>query len=92
MGEPIARSLLLCDNQSAINMSFNPIHHSRAKHIEIDQHFIRKKVEDKEIEPVYVPTEEQVADILTKGLTKDRFWFLKNKLFMVQHHAQLEGG
>ena len=36
MGEPIARSLLLCDNQSAINMSFNPIYHNRAKHIEIN--------------------------------------------------------
>ena len=73
-------------------MSFNPIYHIRAKHIKIDQHFVRKKVEEKEIEPMFVRTDEQVADIFTKGLTKDKFWFLKSKLFMVQDHAQLEGG
>ena len=41
---------------------------------------------------MFVRTEEQVANIFTKGLTKDKFWFLKGKLFMVQDHAQLEGG
>jgi hypothetical protein len=47
LGETISRSTLLCDNQSALNMSFNPVQHSHAMHIEIDQHFVRQKVEEK---------------------------------------------
>ncbi|XP_049932797.1 uncharacterized mitochondrial protein AtMg00810-like [Nymphaea colorata] len=92
IGENIKTSMLMCDNQSAINIAFNPVQHGRTKHIEIDQHFVRQKVEDKEIQPIYVRTDEQVADLFTKGLTKERFWFLKGKLYMVQNHAQLEGG
>ncbi|CAN6456408.1 unnamed protein product [Victoria cruziana] len=89
--EPIASSILLCDNQSTINIAFNPIIHSRTKHIEIYQHFVRKKVENKEIEPSFVRSESQIADIFTKGLTTHQFWMLKYKLCMIQDHAQLEG-
>jgi hypothetical protein len=92
LGENVLPTTLLCDNQSAIQIAFNSIHHSRTKHIEIDQHFIRQKIEDKEVEPAYIPTADQVADLFTKGLTSVKFWFLKGKLSMVQHHAQLEGG
>jgi hypothetical protein len=89
---PIASSSFLCDNQSAIKMAFNPISHNRTKHIEIDQHFIRQKVEDGIISPSYIPTSQQVADLFTKGLTGEHFWALKNKLCMIHPHAQLEGG
>ena len=90
--EPISSSMLLCDNQSAINIAFNPILHCRTKHIEIDQHFVRQKVEEKEIEPAYVRSDMQVADIFTKGLSTHQFWALKDKLSMIKDHTQLEGG
>ncbi|CAN6439380.1 unnamed protein product [Victoria cruziana] len=92
LSEPICSSTLLCDNQSAINIARNPILHCRTKHIEIDQHFVRQKVEDKEIDPVYVRSGSQIADVFTKGLTAGQFWVLKSKLFMIENHAQLEGG
>ncbi|KAM1978239.1 hypothetical protein ACFX16_014949 [Malus domestica] len=58
---------LFCDNQSVIALSLNPIHHSRIKHLEIDFHFVREGVQKGDLEVLYVPTQDQVADVLTKG-------------------------
>ncbi|MCI68219.1 peroxidase 4-like, partial [Trifolium medium] len=59
---------LYCDNLSAINISKNPIQHSRTKHIDIRHHFIRELVEEKIVMLEHVATEEQLADIFTKAL------------------------
>ena len=59
---------LYCDNLSAINITKNPIQHSRTKHIDIRHHFIRDLVEDKVITLEHVATELQLADIFTKAL------------------------
>lgn len=64
---PDGPTTILEDNQSAIAMARNPQFHGRAKHIDIRHHFIRQLVEDESIKLVYCPTEEMVADILTKG-------------------------
>ena len=60
--------MVYCDNQSAISMAKNPVHHDRPKHVEIDHNFIKEKVEVGMIEILYIPTEAQIADILTKAL------------------------
>jgi hypothetical protein len=57
-----------CDNTSAINVSKNPVHHSRTKHIDIRHHFLRDHVEKGNIELTHCRTEDQIADIFTKGL------------------------
>jgi len=59
------------DNLATKSMVENPIFHSRTKHVEIDVHFVREKVENGEVEVRYVPTADQVVDILTKGLPRD---------------------
>jgi hypothetical protein len=64
---------LYCDNLSAINISKNPIQHSRTKHIDIRHHFIRDLVKDKVVNLEHVATEEQVADIFTKALDANQF-------------------
>ncbi|CAN6487417.1 unnamed protein product [Victoria cruziana] len=89
--EQISSSTILCDNMSAIDIASNPILHSRTKHIEIDQYFVQQKIKDKELTP-YVSSKDQVADILTKGITGHQFWHLKHKLNMILEDAQLEGG
>ena len=72
--------IIWSDNIGAGLMTMNPVFHSRTKHIEIDVHFVREKVEAKELEVRYVPTEFQVADLFTKPLATNRFEILKNKL------------
>lgn len=65
--------VIYCDNQGAIALAKNPQFHSRTKHIDINQHFVREKVADGKVTLEYVPTEEQIADGLTKALSKDKF-------------------
>ena len=76
---------ILCDNTSAINLSKNPIQHSRSKHIEIKHHFIRDHVNKKDISLVFVDTENQLADIFIKPLVEDRFNFIKEKLKIIKN-------
>jgi len=63
---------IMCDNQGCIALAKNPTHHSRTKHIDIQHHFIREKLESEEICLNYCPTEDMIADVLTKALAKDR--------------------
>ena len=60
------------DNQSAIAIAWNPEFHDRTKHIEIRHHFLRQKVEEEEIHLACIPTEDQTADVLTKGLVREK--------------------
>jgi hypothetical protein len=63
---------IMCDNQGCIALAKNPTHHSRTKHIDIQHHFIREKLESGEIGLKYCPTQDMVADVLTKALAKEQ--------------------
>lgn len=56
------------DNLSAFALSTNLVFHSRIKHLDTNYHFIRERVQKKDLTIHYIPTESQVASILTKGL------------------------
>jgi hypothetical protein len=64
---------LKVDNQSAIALSKNPVHHDRSKHIDTRFHYIRECIDENRIVLGHVSTEEQLADILTKALGRVRF-------------------
>lgn len=64
---------LFMDNQSAIRLIKNPEFHKRTKHIDVMYHFIREKFRDGFFVLNYIPTNDQVADILTKPLSRDKF-------------------
>jgi len=58
-------------------MTKNPAFHSRTKHIDIRFHFIRDLVAKEEITLKYCSTQEQLADILTKSLSKEKFFYFR---------------
>ena len=64
---------ILCDNQSCIKMTENHVFHDKSKHIEIKYHFIQDMAQKGAVKLKYVPTEEQVADVLTKLLSRVKF-------------------
>ena len=72
---------LLCDNMSAINLTKNPIQHSKTKHIEIRYHFIRVLVQKGNVEVCFVNSENQFADILTKPVLEERFCMLRKNWY-----------
>ena len=74
MGIDVSKPIsILCDNTSAINISKNPIMHSRTKHIAINFHFLQEKVLANEVCIHFVRSQDQVADIFTKPLAKELF-------------------
>eukprot|EP00253_Pinus_taeda_P033080 PITA_33080 len=74
---------ILCDNTSAISISKNPVMHSKNKHIPIKYHFLREQVLEQKVKLEYVPSKEQVVDIITKPLPRETFEYLKKKLGVV---------
>lgn len=72
-----------CDNTSAINISRNPIQHSRTKHIDIRHHFLKDHVQKGDITLEFVGTDFQLADIFTKSLNEERFSYIKRELGLI---------
>lgn len=58
------------DNSGSIALTKNTKHNSRVKHIDIRHHYIREHVEDGDIQVIYVPSNENLADVFTKPLPR----------------------
>jgi hypothetical protein len=74
---------LRIDNESAIALSKNPVFHDRSKHIDVRYHYIRECVEEDRVKLQSIGTEEQLADILTKALGRERFCELRSRIGVV---------
>jgi hypothetical protein len=72
--------LMYCDNLSTTYMAANPVFHARTRHIELDYHFVREKVALGSHRVQFVPSLDQPADLLTKGLPKPRHLLLRSNL------------
>ncbi|WMV55458.1 hypothetical protein MTR67_048843 [Solanum verrucosum] len=78
---------LYCDNKSTISIAHNPVQHDRTKHIEVDRHFIKEKLDKGLICTPFISTKDQVADVLTKGLPNNMFQDLISKQGMEDIHS-----
>nr|GEV31314.1 copia protein [Tanacetum cinerariifolium] len=75
---------IMCDNKGAIDLSKNPVQHSRIKHIEIRHHFLHDNVQRGNISIEKVLSEDNIADVLTKPLKCEPFEYLRLGLGMME--------
>lgn len=81
------------DNLSTIGLASNPVLHARAKHIELDMHFVRDLVANHAVDLRHVPSLDQIADLFTKPLSNQFFSRLRNKLGLCSKSSlELRGG
>ncbi|GKB43255.1 putative RNA-directed DNA polymerase [Tanacetum coccineum] len=88
---PKESTRIMSDNKVAIQISENPVQHDRTKHVEVDRHFIKEKLEARIIKLPFVKSEDQLADILTKAVGMVIRHKCLNKLNFGDPTIQLEG-
>ncbi|KAL4030326.1 hypothetical protein IC575_008562 [Cucumis melo] len=74
---------LFCDNKVAISIANNPVQHDRTIHVEIDRHFIKERLDSGSICILYIPSSQQIVDVLTKGLLRPHFDLCVSKLGLI---------
>ena len=67
-----------------MKLSENPVFHDKSKHIDIRYHYIRDMVQKGAMKLQYVATYEQIANMLTKPLSRVKFVYFRDKLGVVQ--------
>ncbi|KAJ9541920.1 hypothetical protein OSB04_028426 [Centaurea solstitialis] len=82
-GYTMQRIPIYCDSKSVIQITANPVQHSRTKHIDIRYHFIKDHVEKGNVELYFVESDYQLADLFTKPFDEKRHFFLLSKLGML---------
>ncbi|GJZ87655.1 hypothetical protein Tco_0659265 [Tanacetum coccineum] len=73
---------LYCESQSAIAILFNPVQHSRTKHIVVCYHFIKEQVERGIIKLYFARTKYDLAYMITKAFLQEKFEYLVRRIGM----------
>ena len=85
-------SPLFLDNQSSLNVSINPEHHGRMKHLDLRTFWLRHAVEAGTIAPFHIPTSEMPADLLTKALGREKVAKFREMMGLEVGEASSQGG
>jgi hypothetical protein len=80
-----------CDNLGATFLASNPIFHAHIKYIELDYHFVRKKISTKQLSVQFICSADQLGDLFTKSLPRTRFQILRTKFNVFPKLFRLKG-
>ncbi|MCO5596377.1 hypothetical protein L7F22_050438 [Adiantum nelumboides] len=71
VGQDTANTIYI-ESQSTLAVARNPVFHARTKHIEVHYHYVRERLSAREISLAYVPTQDNLADLFTKALSREK--------------------
>ena len=82
---------LFCDNTGATYLCANPVYHSRMKHVALDYHFVHEQVSDGSLKVLHINSHDQLADALTKPLSRSPFLRLRSNIGVFDGSSILQG-
>jgi hypothetical protein len=71
---------MFIDSQGAVALAKNPVHQNASKHIEVQYHFVRDCATKEMLSLEKISATDNVADMMTKSLSTNRFWSLRNRM------------
>jgi hypothetical protein len=90
LAERLETTIIHCDNQSCLKLTYNPVFHDKSKHIEMKYHYIKDMVQKGAIKLQYIITDEQTTNILTKPLSFGKFVHFRDKLGVAENVSLAE--
>ena len=80
------------DNQGCMALANNPQSSRKTRHIQVRYHWIRERLQDNTVQLIQIATNDQLADVMTKGLYGPPLNLICSRLNLVDDDVSLQGG